>query len=187
MTRDKRSTPPCNAVDFTMADSETFHVRLDKRDLTFCAAHFITFENGQCERLHGHNYGVSIEVEGPLGEAGYVVDFLALMDIAREITRQLDHHVLLPTNHPLIDASERNNEVIAKFSGRRWVFPADDCVLLPLMQTTAELLAQYIASDLKQRLAGDHNCAPRRLRVEVDECQGQRGVYEWKRGMENSE
>ena len=30
------------------------------------AGHFITFENGESERLHGHNYRVAVEVTGPL-------------------------------------------------------------------------------------------------------------------------
>ena len=35
---------------------------------------------------------------------------------------------------------------------RRWLFPREDCVLLPVANTTAELLAQYIADDLAEAL-----------------------------------
>ncbi len=35
-----------------------FRVEVGKGDLRFIAAHFISFL-GKCERLHGHNYGVS--------------------------------------------------------------------------------------------------------------------------------
>ena len=155
---------------------ETYRVRLEKRELTFSAAHFITFENGQCERLHGHNYHVAVEVEGLLNEAGYVVDFLALMAVLKTITGEFDHHVLLPTEHPLIAVRREGEEVIAKFESRRWVFPAEDCVLLPITQTTAELLARHIATQTTERLARDHQWQPTRITVEVDECDGQRGV-----------
>ena len=55
---------------------ERFHVRLEKEYLVFSAAHFITFNQNICERLHGHNYGVRVVVEGPLDENRYVVDFI---------------------------------------------------------------------------------------------------------------
>jgi 6-pyruvoyltetrahydropterin/6-carboxytetrahydropterin synthase len=161
---------------------EIYLVRLEKRELTFSAAHFITFENGQCERLHGHNYHVAVEVEGPLGEAGYVVDFLAFMAVLKRITGELDHHVLLPTEHRLIHILEEGNEVVAEFESRRWVFPAEDCVLLPLKQTTAELLARHIAGRTLEALASEHHWQPVRIRVEVDECDGQRGVFENRSG-----
>jgi 6-pyruvoyltetrahydropterin/6-carboxytetrahydropterin synthase len=161
--------------------TETYRVRLEKRELTFSAAHFITFENGQCERLHGHNYHVAVEVEGPLGEAGYVVDFLALLSVVRGITSELDHHVLVPTEHPLISVRQEADEVIARFESRRWVLPVGDCVLLPLKQTTAELLARHIAVQAAEKLALLHDWHPTRLCVEVDECDGQRGVYAWQR------
>ncbi|MFP6753331.1 MAG: 6-carboxytetrahydropterin synthase, partial [Pirellulaceae bacterium] len=47
-----------------MADK--FHVRLEKEQLIFSAAHFITFNDDTCERLHGHNYRVMAEVRGQL-------------------------------------------------------------------------------------------------------------------------
>ena len=51
-----------------------------------------------CERLHGHNYRVWAEVEGPLDENQYVIDFIALRDALKTITDELDHHMLLPTS-----------------------------------------------------------------------------------------
>jgi len=158
--------------------SEQYHVRVTKDYLVFSAAHFITFAGDVCERLHGHNYGVAAEVAGPLDENQYVVDFIALRDALREIAGQLDHRVLLPTEHPRIRVVAGPATVEARFGDRRWEFPRDDCVLLPLIQTTAELLARYIGRQLldvlQQRLA----IRPQRLRIEVDECAGQIGVWE---------
>src|SRR5437868_4670422 len=82
--------------------SETYHVRVEKDYLVFSAAHFITFDGSVCERLHGHNYRVAAEVEGPLDENHYVIDFLALRDAVRSIVADLDHFMLLPTGHPTI-------------------------------------------------------------------------------------
>ena len=81
--------------------SETYHVRLTKEHLIFSAAHFITFNGNICERLHGHNYRVFAEVYGPLDENQYVIDFIALRDTLKEITTELDHHMLLPASEAL--------------------------------------------------------------------------------------
>jgi 6-pyruvoyltetrahydropterin/6-carboxytetrahydropterin synthase len=86
--------------------------------------------------------------------------------------------MLLPTNHPQIkvDAGPRSVEVT--FEDRRWAFPREDCVLLPVANTTAELLAGYIARRLSDDLAAKAGFRPARLTVAVDECEGQWGVCE---------
>ena len=154
---------------------QTYRVRLAKDHFTFCAAHFITYDGNTCEPLHGHNYRVSADIAGPLDENQYVVDFIAARDSLVEITTALDHRVLLPTSHPTIQVAADDTEVTATFEDRRWVFPKGDCVLLPVSNTTAELLAQHIATRLLEALAkqGFH---PESLEVVVDECQGQQGV-----------
>jgi 6-pyruvoyltetrahydropterin/6-carboxytetrahydropterin synthase len=70
--------------------------------------------------------------------------------------------------------------VTARFEGRRWVFPRGDCVLLPLVQTTAELLARHIGQALLERLAAQTGYRPERMTIAVDECEGQEGVYDWR-------
>lgn len=157
---------------------ESYSVRLRKTELVFSAAHFITFAGNICERLHGHNYRTSVEVFGPLDENEYVVDFIALRDTLKAIVLELDHHMLLPTRHPRIRVEADDREVVVRFEERRWVFPRQDCVLLPLVQTTAELLAKHIAETLLERLAAASGYRPERVRVIVDECEGQEGVYE---------
>lgn len=154
--------------------SRTFRVLLQKEQLVFSAAHFITFAGDICECLHGHNYGVKAEVAGPLDENQYVVDFIAFRDNMSEIVKQLDHHVLLPEKHPLIKVHRQDNEIVAIFREKRWVFPLEDCILLPIGNTTAEQLAWWIADQLRQRL---HQQAPHLdwLEVSVDENHGQWG------------
>lgn len=158
--------------------SESFHVRVRKTELVFSAAHFITFNGNVCERLHGHNYRVACEVEGPLDENRYVVDFIALRDELKTLVLELDHHMLLPTLHPSIRVTADETSVEVTFEERRWVFPRGDCVLLPLVQTTAELLAQYLGLRLLERLAARTGRRPTRLSIAVDECEGQEGVWE---------
>jgi 6-pyruvoyltetrahydropterin/6-carboxytetrahydropterin synthase len=158
--------------------SESYQVRVTKDYLVFSAAHFITFAGGVCERLHGHNYRVTAEVFGPLDENQYVIDFIALRDALHAIVLELDHHMLLPTSHPQIRVTADDTSVEAAFEDRRWVFPRCDCVLLPVPNTTAELLARYIGRRLLDDLEAKTGQRPERLRIAVDECEGQMGVCE---------
>ncbi|HQU42162.1 MAG TPA: 6-pyruvoyl tetrahydropterin synthase family protein [Pirellulales bacterium] len=158
--------------------SETYRVRLTKDDLVFCAAHFITFNGNVCERLHGHNYRVTADVFGPLDENHYVIDFIALRDILHSIVLQLDHRVLLPTDHPTIKVTADERSVEAVFEERRWVFPRGDCVLLPVPNTTAEMLARHIGRRLIAELTARGIAVPQRVRIEVDECDGQSAICE---------
>ena len=158
--------------------SETYHVRLEKEELIFSAAHFITFDGNICERLHGHNYRLFAEIFGPLDENQYVIDFIALRDTLKEIAGELDHHMLLPTEHPLIQVNANNNEVEVRFEDRRWVFPRGDCILLPIANTTAELLAHHLGKQLLDRLEKRTGSRPSRLVLGVDENEGQWGICE---------
>ncbi len=157
-----------------------YRVRLEKEQHVFSAAHFITFNGNVCERLHGHNYRVAVEVDGPLDENQYVIDFIALRDRLKAITDELDHRVLLPSGHPLIRVTAGDKEVEAVFTpdGRRWVFPRGDCGLLPVSNTTAELLAQYIGERLLEAIQRQIGAKPTRLQIAVDENHGQWGVWD---------
>lgn len=157
---------------------EQYHIRITKDYLVFSAGHFITFNGDICERLHGHNYRVAAEVFGPLDENHYVVDFIAVRDSLKAIVDALDHHMLLPTEHPLIRVTADEREVEATFRERRWVFPRGDCILLPMPNTTAEQLARYIGLQLREALLQRTGTPPGKLRIEVDECFGQIGVCE---------
>lgn len=158
--------------------SERYKVRVTKDHLVFCAGHFISYEGDRCERLHGHNYRTAVEVEGELDENYYVFDFVALKRRTKAITDELDHHMLLPTQNALIRVAEGPTSVHVRYKDREWLFPRDDCVLLPIENTTAELLARYIAFRLLDDLRHEHHYTPRLLRVEVEENFGQSATFE---------
>ncbi len=157
---------------------ETYRVRLSHDDLVFSAGHFITFEGDVCERLHGHNYRVAADVAGPLDENHYVVDFVALRNTLQTIVDELDHYVLLPNDHPLIQVAAGEQEVEVRFRDRRWVFPRCDCRLLPIPNTTTELLARYIGRRLLDNLQHQTGARPKLVRIEVEEASGQAAACE---------
>lgn len=153
--------------------SPTFRVRVTKDHLVFSAAHFITFNGNICERLHGHNWRTAVEVVGPLDENSYVFDFIALRDALQAIVAELDHRMLLATLHPTIKVAATEKEVEVHFEERRWVFPREDCVLLPIANTTAELIAQWIGQRLLPTVRTYPGAAVSALQIEVEENFGQ--------------
>jgi 6-pyruvoyltetrahydropterin/6-carboxytetrahydropterin synthase len=160
--------------------SERFKITVARDHLVFCCGHFISYDGHQCERLHGHNYRASVEVEGPLTGDWYVFDFIALKARAKEITDELDHHLLLATANPVIKVEESASQVRVRYKDRKWSFPRGDCILLPIENTTAELLARYIAGRLIPVLQEQHGFTPRTMRVSVEESVGVSADYEWK-------
>ena len=131
------------------------------------------------KRLHGHNYRAAVEVEGPLAADFYVFDFIALKARTKAITDELDHHMLLATRNPVIAVEETTERVRVTYRDREWVFPRGDCVLLPIENTTAELLARYVGGRLLESLKAIDGFVPEVLRVEVEENVGQSATYEW--------
>ena len=155
---------------------ESYKVQVTKDYLVFSAAHFITYNDDVCERLHGHNYRVTAEVYGPLDENHYVIDFIALRDALHRIVLELDHRMLLPIDHKRIHVDAGESEVLVTFADRRWIFPRDDCLLLPVANTTSELLAKYIGQKLLQEMKDAGISRPSRLRIHLDENHGQWAV-----------
>jgi len=156
-----------------------FTVAVRKEDLVFAAAHFITLPGHRCEPLHGHNYRAAVELSGALEpEAWYVYDFVALKQLMRRLVGELDHKVLLPATNPALSVRETNGTVTVAYDGRpRYVFPVTDCVVLPIPNTTVEMLAQYLAGQVRSELQGRGAAHVRTLAIEVEENFGQSATY----------
>jgi 6-pyruvoyl tetrahydropterin synthase/QueD family protein len=156
-----------------------YRVVVEKAYLSFSVAHFISF-GGKCERIHGHNYAVSVELEGDLTDDRYVVDFVVLKRIVRQICDGLDHHFLLPQQSTRLDMRETGREWEVRFEGRRYVLPVEDVLPLPVDNITAERLAEYIC---EQVIAGLHAEGVDGLKsltsitVGVEESPGQTAFY----------
>jgi 6-pyruvoyltetrahydropterin/6-carboxytetrahydropterin synthase len=157
---------------------ERYRIRITNDRLAFSAGHFITLEPEVCESLHGHDYRVSVELGGPLDENQYVVDFIAVERTLEGILRELDHAVLLPTQHPQIRVSAGADQVEVRFGDRRWSLPRGDCRLLEIPNTTTELLARLVGQRLLEELARCLGFQPESLQVEIRESTGQGAIWE---------
>ena len=157
----------------------SFRVSVEKDYLVFASAHFITFAGHRCEPLHGHNYRVSVSLEGTLDEESwYVVDFSELKRIMRQLCDEIDHKVLLPLRNPKLDVRERDGSVIVAYEGKqKYVFPVEDCALLDIPNTTVEMLAQFLAGRVRIAMSDLGVRTLTAIELEVEENFGQAATY----------
>ena len=158
---------------------ERWSIEVDKEYLKFSVAHFLIFPDGTAERLHGHNYRVFAEVEGRLSPHGLVLDFQHVKPIVRDLCDELDEHWILPGEHPeLSHEALPDGTVDVRYRERRYLAPAEDVLVLPINNTSAENLASYLGRELRARLTQRFaELEVTMLRVAVEETPGQRGVY----------
>jgi 6-pyruvoyltetrahydropterin/6-carboxytetrahydropterin synthase len=144
---------------------ERYEVFVSKDSFKFNAAHFVAYR-GFRERLHGHNYRVAVRIEGRLGADGYVVDFGDIKRAAREICAEINERVIVPARSDCLMIETRDGETsLVCEDGARFRFPASDCVMLPIVHSSAEELAAYVCRELVARL--DVLAARQVLAVEV--------------------
>ncbi len=153
-----------------------YKVAVEKDYLVFAAGHFITYR-GQCESLHGHNYRVRVELEGVLDENSYVFDFGTLKRLMRRLVEELDHKVLLPRENPQIRLTEQDGGVAVAYGQKRYFFPREDVVLLPVPNTTAEMIARHLGRRVQEELASGGARNLTSLMLEVEESFGQSAFY----------
>ena len=78
----------------------------------FSAAHQLRGYNGDCSKLHGHNYGVVAVLRAKkLDEIGIAVDFKKLKANLDEILNEFDHTNL--SENPLFKDINPTSEVLA--------------------------------------------------------------------------
>ncbi len=140
--------------------------------MSFSAAHFVVGAD-YCESLHGHNYTVEAIVTGPLDANGMVLDFRDVKKQATSVCSRLDHKVLLPKDSKAITIDDTDMSYDVRIGGKRYVFPIEDCIVLPYPATTAELIAEYIAGEL--HLQSNYS-----VKVCVSESLGSTGCYDAK-------
>jgi 6-pyruvoyltetrahydropterin/6-carboxytetrahydropterin synthase len=155
-----------------------FRVTVTKDYCVFASAHFITFAGHRCEGLHGHNYRTRVTVEGRLDEESwFVFDFVELKRIMKQLCDDIDHKVLLPLESRRVQVTEQGESVHVSVDGRpRYVFPTTDCALLPVPNTTVEMLAELLTTRLQAALEARGARGLTAIEMEVEENFGQSAI-----------
>lgn len=151
-----------------------YRLVLAKEDFKFSSAHFTLFAAAEAERLHGHNYGVRVELEGRiLDEEGLLADLTVFKKAIRKLCDRLDSRMLIPERSSRLEISTGEGvEVVHQ--ERHYRFPVEDVVLLPLANTSIELFARWIWEQLEP-VARDQGVE--NMMVEVAETTGQSCRY----------
>jgi 6-pyruvoyltetrahydropterin/6-carboxytetrahydropterin synthase len=112
--------------------------------ICFSAAHIIP-HCGKCSRLHGHTYALHAKIKGQITDEGLLIDFTDIKNTLKDIANELDHHVLIPQ---IMVTRHTPQEINVEVDNKKYILPAEDCLILPLPSSTAEHLAQYLLDKL---------------------------------------
>ena len=158
--------------------SSSHSVTVERQRLRFAAGHFATFAD-ELEPIHGHNYDVFVEVVGPLTEESWVIDFSLLKRLTREVCESLDHKFLLQMDSRTLTITDDDTHYVVQYRDEHpYRLPKHDVAALPIDNSTAERLSQYIAGRLIDSLSELGPSGLARLRVGVEEMPGQAAWYE---------
>ncbi len=160
-----------------MKTTSTLH--LAKQNFKFSSGHFLIFDEKTAERLHGHNYLVSVKFKAAagtdFGAKGYWVDFSDLKKIIKAEVDLLDEHVLLPELHPDIKKVKNKNNWDIQFRDRFYSLPLNEVVFLPVVNTSVEELSKYLAQEIFKKLKP---LGINHLWLKVEETPGQGASFE---------
>lgn len=158
---------------------EAYSLLLEKEYFKFSCAHFLIFPDGSKERLHGHNYQVRCEISGELTDKGLLIDFIQVKPIIRSLCDYLDEHWVLPGKHPDLKITPGDDgHTQVQYQNCRYLAPSGEIIVLPINNSSAENLACWFATALRQRLVEEFGkIRVQMLRVYISETSGQSGVY----------
>lgn len=153
-------------------------IKVYKQYFNFASSHFLIFDDGTREPLHGHNYRVMVKGEAPSLKSDMVFDFLDVKPIVREVCDSLDHRLLLPRDNPHLKIHEQDKSFHLQTPDEsEFVVPKQDVLILPLPNTSAERLAMYLCDEIRRLTMERFQFSFAVLEVEVEETPGQSAVY----------
>jgi 6-pyruvoyltetrahydropterin/6-carboxytetrahydropterin synthase len=118
-----------------------------------------------------------VEIDGALSADSWVFDFSEVKRLIRELVAPLDHMFLLAAQNEHLVVSRCDGSLDIRFQDRRYVLPASDVAELEIDNTTAERLAEWLASRLASELARRGATHLMSIRVGVEEMPGQTGWF----------
>jgi 6-pyruvoyltetrahydropterin/6-carboxytetrahydropterin synthase len=156
-------------------------ITIQNEYLKFSVAHFTIFSATERERLHGHNFNVSISLRAPVGDGGLCFDYNIAKRHLRALCDSLDEYVLIAGRSPHLEIREDGDQLRVRFADETLLLPASDTLVLPVANITAEELSAYLLAQLTERgLVAEHDLTE--LTVTVSSGPGQSGSTTWRDG-----
>ena len=63
--------------------------------------------------------------------------------LVREVCDELDEHLLIPGEHPVLTATRVGTQMEIRYRERRYLIPAEEVIVLPIGNTSAEIARLY--------------------------------------------
>jgi len=147
----------------------------------FSSAHMTIFPDGSKERIHGHNFQVTVAFDlVDLTMSGFL-DFALVKNALAEQCKAWQERLLLAERSPHYRfVSDHGGSFEFTLCGKRYVVPTDEVALLPLENVVVETLAMEFARQFIPRLG--QTISPANvtgIEVTVSEAAGQGGTYYW--------
>ena len=84
-----------------------------------------------------------------MNEDGYVVDFGDVKSVMSRLCKDMNEHFICPTSSDVLQIESKDGQVAIRCQdGTSFSFPADDCIMLPLVHSSAEELAALLCHQL---------------------------------------
>lgn len=91
--------------------------------------HRLPFHEAGCANIHGHSYGMWVELEGGVDENGMLLDYGIMKEVIQPIIKELDHAFLC----------DESDEIMVPF-----LKTTDFKVVYVPFTTTAEHISEYL-------------------------------------------
>jgi len=118
-------------------------VEIGRGEFGFSAAH-TGLHDGEFEPLHGHTFQVTLRLSGEPDTDGMLIDFSEVKAALREAIAPLRRRTLMPGQSPEARITPEGNTVSISAGRKRYVLPAEDVTVLPLVNTATEAIAGYL-------------------------------------------
>jgi len=147
----------------------------------FNAAHMTVFPDGTKERLHGHNFAVSVAIDLLDVSLERLLDLGVVKVALEEQCRAWNEALLLAERCPFFQVvSRERGELTFTLCGKRYLVPEDEVILLPVDNVVVETLAEEFCRRLVARLGGAlRPGVTEAIEVEITESPGQGARHRW--------
>lgn len=155
----------------------SFVIHLQKENFKFSCSHFTVLSEKTAEHLHGHNYQlrVALKVKDLDPNLGFAFDFNEIKPLIKNLCDEVDEKILLPDSSPYVHVTKEESQILVQFTHRKYSFPKEDTILLPIRNVTSEELARWACLKLISKL--ENNKRISQVRVSVEETKGQSVSY----------
>ena len=150
---------------------------IDKQSHKFSAAHYTIFSATERERLHGHNYSVSVRIVAAMGDNGYAADYNVYKNRLAALCDSLDEYMLLAGESPYQQIETAGSSYRVTFAGEQMLFLQSDSQVLPIRNATVEEFSHYLLQRLLELSADDDL---REIELCVASGPGQKGCASWR-------